>query len=227
MRGVFYIDGFNFYYLRMLRLPAYKWLNLKLMADKVVDPKVKVHTVNYYTANVSGKVDVEAPKRQQAYFRALRSVPEVNLHFGQFLSSTKWAGLVKPASAKPDGYVWAQPEPDVVMVKKTEEKGSDVNLGVHLVRDAFLDKFDIAYVLTNDTDLVEPIRIVTQEVGKQVCIVAPCRQRHKNIPIPSPSLAKVSSFSLYIDDTDLAGSQFPNPIVAPNKTPIFKPLTWI
>ncbi|HEX3443950.1 MAG TPA: hypothetical protein VHS80_04480 [Chthoniobacterales bacterium] len=37
--------------------------------------------------------------------------------------------------------------------RATEEKGSDVNLGVHLVRDAFKASFDEAAVLTNDTDL--------------------------------------------------------------------------
>jgi len=114
-----------------------------------------------------------------------------------------------------------------VWVKKTEEKGSDVNLASHLLRDAFLDKFDIAYVVTNDTDLVEPIRIVTEEVGKQVCIVAPCRSRSARAPVPSPSLAKVSSFTLYIDDADLEASQFPDPIVQLGKSNITKPLKWV
>ncbi|WP_141245942.1 MULTISPECIES: NYN domain-containing protein [Mesorhizobium] len=34
---------------------------------------------------------------------------------------------------------------------KTEEKGSGVDLGAHLVRDAFVDAFDLAYVVKNDT----------------------------------------------------------------------------
>lgn len=114
----------------------------------------------------------------------------------------------------------------VVYEAKTEEKGSDVNLGVHLVRDAFVDAFDVAYVLTNDTDLVEPIRIVTQEAGKQVCIVAPCRPRGV-VPIPSPSLEVVSSFKHYIDDAELAASQFPDPVLRKGKKPITKPATWV
>jgi hypothetical protein len=36
---------------------------------------------------------------------------------------------------------------------------------VHLVRNAFRQAFDIAAVLTNDTDLVEPVRTVTRELG--------------------------------------------------------------
>lgn len=208
-------------------LPSYKWLNPKVLADRIVDPAVNVVAVNYYTANVSGKVDATAPNRQQAYFRALSTVPEVAIHKGQFLTSEKWSVVVKPAQAKPDTYVWNKPDPDLVYVKKTEEKGSDVNLASHLVRDAFIDRFDVAFVLTNDTDLVEPIRIVTQESGKQVCIVAPCRQRNNRIPIPSPSLERVSSFKLYIDDADLAASQFPDIINQSAKSPIRKPSSWV
>jgi hypothetical protein len=227
MRGIFYIDGFNFYYLRMKWASPFKWLNVKALADRISGPNVDIARVDYYTANVSGKVDHGAPNRQQAYFRALNTVPEIAIHKGQFLTSEKWSVVVHPARAKPDGYVWAQPEPDLVYVKKTEEKGSDVNLASHLLRDAYTGQMDIAYVLTNDTDLVEPIRIVTQEIGLQVCIVAPCRQRNKRIPIPSPSLAHVSTSKLYIDDADLAACQFPDPIIIKGKSPIRRPATWV
>lgn len=227
MRAIFYIDGFNFYFLRTKFQPQYKWLNMKALADAIVPAGTSVAEVKYYTAPVSGKVDNDAPRRQQKLLSALRTVPEISIHNGRFLYAEKWAGLVKPPRAKPDGYVWNNPVPDVVYVAKTEEKGSDVNLGVHLVRDAFVDAFDVAYVLTNDTDLVEPIRIVTQEVGKQVGIVAPCRPRKKNIPIPAPSLEKVATFKCYIDDADLAGAQFPDVVRRRGKKDITKPTTWI
>ena len=42
-----------------------------------------------------------------------------------------------------------------------EEKGSDVNLGAHLLNDAWKGLFDAAVVISNDTDLVTPIRMVT------------------------------------------------------------------
>lgn len=227
MRAIFYIDGFNFYYLRMRTLPAWKWLDVKKMADSLVGKNESVLEVNYYTARVSGKVDHDAHQRQAAYFRALNAIPEVNLHYGRFLFGEKWAGLVKPPRSKPDGYGWVEPSPVVVYVRKTEEKGSDVNLGAHLVRDAFMDKFDVAYVLTNDTDLVEPIRIVTEEVGKKVGIVAPCRQKNRSpVPIPSPSLAKVSSFTVYIDDKHLSGSQLADPFPTGKGKTVSKPVSW-
>jgi hypothetical protein len=47
-------------------------------------------------------------------------------------------------------------------VLKVEEKGSDVNLGCHLLLDAFQNNFDVAAALSNDSDPVEPIQIGTQ-----------------------------------------------------------------
>ena len=38
-------------------------------------------------------------------------------------------------------------------VMKTEEKGSDVNLATHLLVDAFDDAFNIAVIISNDSDL--------------------------------------------------------------------------
>jgi uncharacterized LabA/DUF88 family protein len=230
MRAIFYIDGFNFYYLRTKRQPQFKWLNIRRLADQIVPQGTSVVAVNYYTASVSGKIDPDAPRRQQALLSALATVPTVNIFKGRFLYSEKWAGLAHPPQARPSTYQWGSPPPEVVRVKKSEEKGSDVNLGVHLVRDAFTNAFDVAYVLTNDTDLVEPLRIVRHEVGKPVCIVAPCRpfqERGRTIPVPAPSLAEVASFTHYIDDAELAASQFPNSIQRIGKKPVIKPTTWV
>ena len=230
MRAIFYIDGFNFYYLRTRKQPQHKWLDMKQLADRLVPQGTVVTRVNYYTAPVSGKVDSDAPRRQQLLLSALGTCSEVSVFKGRFLYSEKWAGLVKPARAKPDGYVWAAPEPETVYIKKTEEKGSDVNLGVHLVRDGFTDQFDVAYVLTNDTDLVEPIRIVAQEIKKPVVMVAPCRpflQKGRMVPVPAPSLAAFAAHVVYIDDQDLAASQFPNPLLRKGKKPLNKPPAWV
>ena len=36
------------------------------------------------------------------------------------------------------------PPPNTLEVWKTEEKGSDVNLAVHMLNDAWLNKYDVA-----------------------------------------------------------------------------------
>ena len=63
--------------------------------------------------------------------------------------------------------------PRFARVVKIEEKGSDVNLGAHLVRDAFAGAFQHAAVITNDTDLREPIRIVAQEAKLPITLLSP------------------------------------------------------
>lgn len=166
MRTTVYVDGFNLYNRKLKRRPDLKWLNLKALADVILDKKMVVQRVNFYTARISGKYDVTAPARQENYFNALETVPEIKIHEGNFAYRDHWVALSKPPKTKPIGYIWPEPLPELVCTEKAEEKGSDVNLGCHLVRDAFKNAFDIAIVITNDTDLVEPIRIAIEDAKK-------------------------------------------------------------
>jgi len=116
-------------------------LNIKTLSERLpdrakFDPANVVTGVRYYTVRVSGRIDPAAPRRQQTYLDALRTVPEISIHIGSFLLSEKFAGLVKPPEFRPRTAL-AQPWPDVVKVIKVEEKGSDVNLASHLLLDAF------------------------------------------------------------------------------------------
>lgn len=222
-----YVDGFNLYHMRLQRQRQFRWLNLKAMADQLVQPPHTISKVKFYTARVSGNIDPAAPAKQQAYLSALGTVPEIEVTYGRFLFGEKWAFLLQPPAARPASYSWTLPGPRMVQVSKVEEKGSDVNLASHLVRDAFLNRFTEALVLSNDTDLVEPIRIVTQELGKRVGIIAPRRARQHQAPIPSPSLRRVASFVLYLDDNHLAAAQFPDSLSRTGAPPIIKPSSWV
>jgi uncharacterized LabA/DUF88 family protein len=225
MRTAVFIDGFNLYNLRLKRLPQFKWLNLRAMSERLAPAPNVITRVNYYTARVSARIDPGGPRRQQLYLDALASEPLVRVHYGRFLFSDKWAKLFTPPDARPPGYLWTQPPPVMVRIYKVEEKGSDVNLASHLIYDAMTNQFDQAFVISNDTDLVEPIRIVVQEVGKRVGIVAPRRARQGEPPVPSPSLAAVASFTLYLDNHHLV--QFPSPLTLPDGRQITKPAGWV
>ncbi|NVK32979.1 MAG: NYN domain-containing protein [Rhodobacteraceae bacterium] len=225
MRTVIYIDGFNLYYRMLKRAPEYKWINLKVLAEQVLDPSNDVIGVNYYTARVSARVNPRGPRNQQVYLDALATVPEIQVHFGNFQVNKAYAPIVGNASAKPvflpqPTTATLDPWPDVVRIMKTEEKGSDVNLGSHLVRDAFQDKFDVAAVITNDTDLVEPIRIVTQEVGKKVGVLSPVSRT-------AGSLQSVASFVRHIRPAHLLAAQFPDPLPRNPESDLVKPVEWV
>lgn len=86
---------------------------------------------------------------------------------------------------------------------KTDEKGSDVNLATHLIYDAMRGEYDAAVVISNDSDLAEPIRIITQEIRKKVGILSPAKY-------PTRELLQAATFYKPIRQAVLAASQFPS-----------------
>jgi hypothetical protein len=105
-----------------------------------------------------------------------------------------------------------------VWVDKTEEKGSDVNLATHLLSDAFKGLFDTAVLITNDSDLLEPVRIVRQELKLPVGILNP-HQQH------SCTLKPQAAFMKRIRQSDVAACQFPLALVDQHGH-FHKPPTW-
>jgi len=103
-------------------------------------------------------------------------------------------------------------------VDKTEEKGSDVNLAAHPVCDAFQKRFDVAVLITNDSDLAEPVRIVTKELGIPVGILNP-HEHH------SATLKPLATFVKRIRQSHLIASQFPSTLTD-NKGAFTKPTSW-
>ena len=77
-----------------------------------------------------------------------------------------------------------QPQ-EYARVIKTEEKGSDVNLATHLLHDAHIGRFDVAVVISNDSDLLEPIKIVREQLHKRVGILNPHRNPSRS-PLKAP-----------------------------------------
>lgn len=201
-----YIDGFNLYYRLLKKAPQYRWLDIAKLSRTVLREENSVERVNFYTAAVSAKIDPEAPAKQRIYLNALETLPEVAIHRGNFLVNDKWVRAKAPEGV-----------PDYVKASISEEKGSDVNLASHLIRDAFQGKFDVAAVITNDTDLVEPIRIVAEEIGLPVGILSPVEN-------PAKSLKQVASFLRHIRSGHLAASQFPDQLEG---TAIVKPEGWV
>ena len=81
--------------------------------------------------------------------------------------------------ARGNGRAKAAPKPSanalIAEVHTMEEKGSDVNLAAHLLNDAWKGAFDVAAVISNDTDLVTPIQMVSVERQKPVFVICPGR----------------------------------------------------
>ncbi|MDT8376424.1 MAG: NYN domain-containing protein [Mariprofundaceae bacterium] len=205
-RTIVYIDGFNFYY-GAVRGTPYRWLNIAEMCRMLL-PKNDISDIKYYTARVKPRsTDPDQANRQQAYIRALLTEPSVSVVYGHFLSHSVTMPLASPTGRK-----------KFARVIKTEEKGSDVNLATHLVHDAHLDRFDTAVVISNDSDLLEPIRLVREDLGKRVGILNP-QQR------PSRVLHANTDFFKQIRAGVLKASQFPA-LLSDQHGQIHKPIDW-
>ena len=157
MRTFVYVDGFNLYYGALKGTP-WKWLDLPALFARVLQPRHEILSVKYFTARVSGTAaDQSKPQRQDVYLRALqRFRPEVEVYFGHFLSHPVRAPLAQPVGGE-----------RTATVIRTEEKGSDVNLAVHLLNDGWLDVYDCAVVVSNDSDVAEAMRLVRLITGSR------------------------------------------------------------
>jgi hypothetical protein len=210
MRTNVYIDGFNLFH-GVLKQTPFKWLNLWEFCVKVL-PRNEIQTVKYFTAMVSERAtDPGQVARQEIYIRALRTLPNVEIIFGSFMTQERTRPLVSPP---PDG-------PRFVRILDTEEKGSDANLAAHLVADGYENKYDIAVLITNDSDQVGPIQIVRTRLKKTVGFVNP----HEKA---SPALRRATSFVRHVRGHPglLADCQFPNEVVDSRGKMIRKPAGW-
>lgn len=208
MRTSLYVDGFNLYY-GAVKGTTHKWLDLKAAFSAILPDPHRIIAIKYFTAGVSGKLDPRQPIRQQTYWRALvRWIPELEIFKGTFLTHAVSLPLVEPVGVR-----------RVEKVLKTEEKGSDVSLAVHLLNDAWLDAYDCAVVVSNDSDLAEAMRLVrTHHPGKRLGLIFPRESGH-----PSRELVKHAHFVKHLGSTVLAASQLPSAIPGTN---IRKPAGW-
>jgi hypothetical protein len=200
-----YIDGFNLYYGALKRTP-YKWLDVSKSCQALL-PKDTIQSIKFFTANVSARPhDPHLPVRQQIYFRALKTIPNLTMVYGHFLTHSVRMVLT---GSDPIKTVW---------VDKTEEKGSDVNLAPHLLHDGFRGEFEAAVLLTNDSDLAEPVRVVRQVLNLPVGILNPHDRDSK-------TLQQYATFVKRIRQKHLIASQFPDKLTD-GKGEFHKPTDW-
>jgi len=210
MRTCIYIDGFNLYYGAVKGTP-HKWLDFKATFAMLLQPHHQITAIKYFTAQVSGKRDPQQPVRQQTYWRALQaSTPEFQLYKGTFLTHPVTWPLAQPL-----------PGQRYATVLKTEEKGSDVNLAVHLLNDAWQDGYDCAVIVSNDSDLAEAMRLVRRHhPSKLLGLVFPRRETGGH---PSRELSQHAHFVLRLGTSVLAACRLPVRIPG---TTIHKPASW-
>lgn len=202
-----YIDGFNLYYGALRDRPACKWLDPCTWAtNHLLLAGQTLHRVRYFTARVSGgTTNASQPVRQDAYFRALQTLPNLTIHEGQF----KRREVTRPRA---DGS-------GLVKVVTTEEKGSDVNLATYVMLDGHKADAEVAIVVSDDFDLKEPLRLARTELGLKVGVVSPRGQQYLRGAVSA-------DFYRRVREADLLASQLPTSLTDAAGRTITRPSSW-
>lgn len=208
-----YIDGFNLYFgLRDSDLGKFLWLNVHALAGCLIRKDQVLEYTKYFTARISGgRPDDKATfrqerdakrKRQSNYLEALSSIVGVTVIEGHYRDNE--------IECNGCGRTWTAPQ----------EKMTDVNIATHLIFDAFANRFDVAIVVSADSDLVPPIRAIRAHLG------------HKRIDVAFPpgrfsnELKQAAHGQCVIHENALKKSQFPDEITLPSGYTLKRPDRW-
>ena len=197
-----YIDGFNLHYGMLdARLQNARWLDLRAMCAALLGPQQRLGLVRHFTARV--RDDPEGARDQAIFIDALLAGGGVEIEFGHLLATSvecRRCGFVK---------------------RKYEEKRTDVNMAVGLLEDAFDDRFDLAIVVSADSDLVAPVEAVRRRFpDKHVMVAVPPRRR-------STQLCKVADAVCHLSGPVIRSSRLPDPVMTPAGVELRAPRGWL
>lgn len=188
-----YVDGFNLYY-GCLKETPYRWLNLEKLCRAML-PQNDIQQIVYFTSPVRQRYQFDNGRnRQILYLRALATLPSVEIVQGHFLEHV----VEMPLAGSP----WGAP-PEMVQVRRTEEKQTDVHLATRLIGDAWMGLYEAAVVVTNDTDQIPALRFVKDTLKYPLGVVFPVTRN------PSVELIEATDFHKIIRTSYLEKSQFP------------------
>ena len=256
-----YIDGFNLYYGAVKKNYGsdtnptyYKWLNVERLLQNILNPKPTISKIKYFTARITSlPEDPQAPSRQALYLKALKTLKNLEIYYGHFLKTPKFIPLfpLKDKNFIPSEESSSR-ELDKLIKKlegllseikdldpkfkfkfqRREEKGSDVNLATHLLLDAFQEEYDRAIIVTNDSDLFTPIKVIKTVLNKKVAIISPHKKASGKLlnlfskaKVESKELKGSREFIQVIKESHLKKSQFNNTL-SDHRGAFSKPDSW-
>jgi uncharacterized LabA/DUF88 family protein len=200
-RVIAYIDGLNLYNgIKESGWDCYLWLNLKNLCLKFIEPDQTLLSINYYTTRI------EKPKsekrRQSIYLEALQEITNIEPKCGKFENSY--------FHCRDCGFKNAIPV----------EKMTDVQLATNLVADAFLDKYDTAFIVTGDKDFVPAIKRVRSEFAdKKIVVLSPPLRDNSD-------LKDVANGHRHITPNELSDSLLPEIVVKKDGYALERPIEW-
>ncbi len=201
-RTIFYVDGYNLYFgLRESKFQKYYWLDVSMLASNICRDFEVLKEVKYFTTRVSRPED--EVYRQSEYIDAINNLGNTIIYFGQFKKSKKKCSVCDS---------W---------YRHFTEKKTDVNIATEMLADAFLDRFDTAYLISGDSDLVPPIKKI-REVFPEKIIKAVFPPKRFNSEIRNNVNGEI-----HIKPQHLKKSQLPDIVLMDSGQILRRPKEWI
>ncbi len=200
-RVIAYIDGFNLYFgLRERGWRRFYWLNVQLLVQNLLKFNQELVMTKYFTARIIGAPDKQ--KRQSTFIEALETLPDLKIFYGKY--------QLNPRECPNCGFKDRVPN----------EKMTDVNIAVEILSDAVNDKFDIALLLSADSDLTPLVSAIKDTFTQKRIVVAfpPARQ--------SVELSNIAHACLRIGRANFARSLFADKVKKADGFILQRPSTW-
>jgi len=197
---IVYIDGFNLYFgMKQAGFDNFKWLNIRALSESLLKPEQEIVGIKYFTSRVSNNPDKQ--KRQSTYIEALETVG-IKIYYGHYQRDAIECRRCNNVRAN------------------YNEKMTDVNIATQMLVDAYQDNYDMAMLLSGDSDLVPPIKAIHDIFKLKRVFVAFPPKRYNN------SVAFVAKGSMIIGRKKLMDHQFPQEVIKPDGFVLVKPVNW-
>ena len=204
-KSIIYIDGFNLYY-GALKDTSFKWLDLTLYFNRLRQDD-DIQNIKYFTAKVNGSKG----KRQEHYLAALRNSPQVEIIYGKF--KEKNVQCLVPGCTHHNRFF-----------KVPEEKRTDVNIGIHMIRDAMQTDVKRFVLVSGDSDLVPVLEMVRKiDENNKISVYVPARN---DIRGAAKELRDMADKHRTLPNDLIEKCQFPGVIYLQRGKTIEKPTEW-
>jgi len=212
-RIIAYVDGFNLYNgLKEANFQKFLWLDIKKLIKFYIAPKDVLVRIKYFTSLEIGN-DWERKERQKTYLEALGTLSDFEIIYGLFYKTPFTCKFYDPSNYVCHGCTG-------IMQKRTE-KMTDVKIAIEMIDDLINDRFDIAILVSGDTDFIPVIEYIHKiKPDKIVTVFFPPKRNNG-------AVTAVAKGHTDIGRKRLKDSQFPIDMQNKIGDPLHKPVTWV
>ncbi len=201
-RTLFLIDGFNVYHaIKTPRLGKYRWLNYWKLARRFLKPNDQLDGVLYFTAYPPWNIN---KRNRHERLISANQFYGVQVVLGKFRRVTRKCRVRKCRRN----------------YKTYEEKRTDVNIAVQLLKNAHQNNYDKAVLISGDSDIIPAVEAVKQAFpNKQISLVIPINGQARE-------LKQAIGSSMQMKEHHLKTSQLPEKVTLQNGIVLQRPREW-